>query len=381
MTTDGVGHLMDRYLNRTQTFVYTLLRHQTEFRPVVLTKLTENLDEFPFEPIHEIRPTGAPLTRRVGRRLAAKAQGFRDAYDYTYTRTLAAAIRESGCVVLHAHFGQVALSNLSSVQRVGLPLVTSFYGWDIPTAAGSAHDALFQAGSRFVCEGPVLAQRLAAVGCSTEKISVVRIGIDLDRFDLTERTRTDPLIVLQTARFVEKKGVDLSIRAFANARRQLPGAELWLVGDGPLRADLENLANRLGISRSVKFLGMKSHDEYRTVLRQAHVGINPSRTARDGDTEGGAPTVLLEMQASGIPIVATRHADIPYVVPDPERLVPEEDVGALAERLVEVATISDAEYRARGAAAHAFVADHHDADVVAHQLAEVYRDVLALHDR
>ena len=137
MTTDGVGHLMDRYLNRTQTFVYTLLRHQTEFRPVVLTKLTENLDEFPFEPIHEIRPTDAPLTRRVGRRLAAKAQGFRDAYDYTYTRTLAAAVRESGCVVLHAHFGQVALSNLSSVQRVGLPLVTSFYRWDIPTAAGS----------------------------------------------------------------------------------------------------------------------------------------------------------------------------------------------------------------------------------------------------
>ena len=378
MRADAVGHLMDRYLGRTETFVYTLLRHQTEFRPVVLAKLTENLDEFPFEPIHEVRPTGASFAGRVGRRLAAKAQGFPNTYDYVYTKNLAAAARESGCVLLHAHFGQVALANLYAARRIEMPLVASFYGWDIPAAAGPPYDALFEAARRFVCEGPVLAERLSTVGCPIDKISVVRIGIDLDRFELTERTRSQPLIVLQTSRFVEKKGLDLSIRAFAQASRQLPqAAELWLVGDGPLRGDLEALATSLGIARSVKFLGMMTHDEYRAVSRRAHVGINPSRTARDGDTEGGAPTVLLEMQASGIPIVATRHADIPYVVPDPERLVPEEDVGALAERLVELATISDGEYQARVAEARAFVADRHDANVVAHQLADVYRDVVA----
>ena len=59
----------------------------------------------------------------------------------------------------------------------------------------------------------------------------------------------------QIGRLVEKKGVDLSIRAFASARTQLGDAELWILGDGGLRPVLEQLASSLGVGDAVRFLG------------------------------------------------------------------------------------------------------------------------------
>src|SRR5439155_13466167 len=99
----------------------------------------------------------------------------------------------------------------------------------------------------------------------------------------------------------------------------------------------ERLAAKLDCADAVRITGMVSHTEYRELVAGAHVCLQPSRTAADGDTEGGAPTVILEMQALGIPVVATRHADIPFVVPRPEELAPEGDVDALADALCRVA--------------------------------------------
>jgi colanic acid/amylovoran biosynthesis glycosyltransferase len=156
----------------------------------------------------------------------------------------------------------------------------------------------------------------------------------------------------------------------------LPPSELWLLGDGELRSELEALAGELGVSDAVKFRGMISHNEYERVIRAAHVAIQPSRTASDGDTEGGAPTVLIEMQAAGLPIVATRHADIPFVVHDPGLLVEEEDVGGLAAALVQVASTSDRDYVTRAEYARNFIEEHHDARLTAKEIAAVYCEAL-----
>jgi glycosyltransferase involved in cell wall biosynthesis len=364
---------MYSFLARSETFIYTLIKNQREFRPAVLAWKTENLDEFPLEPVYTLRvPTlraRGPLSRRV-------SSVLRD-LSGSYERKLASAVDESRCVVLHAHFAWSAYPNLRGARRLGLPLVTSFYGRDIPDARNSYTERLFRQGARFICEGPVAAERLRSVGCPAGRIRLVRIGIELDQFPFQPRERGTSLVILQTARFMEKKGVDLSIRAFAEARTSLPpGSELWLVGDGVLRAELEALAAELGVSDGVKFLGMLSHVEYRALTARVTVAIQPSRVASDGDTEGGAPTVILEMQAAGIPVVATRHADIPFIVPDPERLVAEEDVAGLAAALVEVASLSASRYSERVGEARAFVETRHDARVVAPLIAAVYREAL-----
>jgi len=71
-------------------------------------------------------------------------------------------------------------------------------------------------------------------------------------------------------------------------------------------------------------------------MEQAHILAVPSQTAPDGDTEGGAPTVLLEAQATGLPVLSTTHADIPFVIGSASRsyLAEEGSAESLADRLL-----------------------------------------------
>ena len=375
-TARTVGHVVPEYLPRSATFIHTTLRFQRAFRPIVFTRRTSNLEEFPVASIAELDAVSGPVQR-----LTARAAGYREPFEHR----VALETARQGCVALHAHFGWAGKSSVSSARRLRLPLVTTFYGRDLSevdrTRGGMVRNPyrrLFSEGTLFVCEGPAMAEQLARVGCPEDRIRIVRIGLDLEKFPWRPRRRGSPLVVLQTCRFVEKKGVDLSIRAFAAARPRLGESELWLVGDGPLRAQLEALTRELGVADSVRFLGMVSHDEYRKVIERAHVCVQPSRVARDGDTEGGAPTVLLEMQASGIPVVATRHADIPFVVARPDELVDEEDVVGLAAALARLAEASEADWDARIEAGRELVEREHDAAVVARAIESVYEEAIEL---
>jgi colanic acid/amylovoran biosynthesis glycosyltransferase len=368
-----VGHTLLSYLPRSCTFIYTTIRHQRAFRPVVLAERTENVSEFPVASLHRLVRPDASTGSRAARRLWAHAHGFRGTYDHQLTKMAARA----GCTVMHAHFGWAGCAALPACRRLGVPLVTTFYGRDLTDARGLDYARLFAEGTTFVCEGLFMAAQLTGLGCPASRIRVIRIGVDTGQFPFAPPRRSRPLVVLQACRFVEKKGVDLSIQAFAAVRSQLGPSELWLVGDGELRAELQGLAMRLGVAGSVRFLGMLSADEYREVVRRAHICLQPSRVASDGDSEGGAPTVLLEMQATGVPVVSTRHADIPFVVAEPARLVAEEDADALARELVRLARLDEAEWVATAERGRAFVDARHDALVIATELETVYRDAVA----
>ena len=359
--------------------MYTLLRFQRRYRPVVLARRLANLSEFPLDGVVlELDSRDSTFTR-LNYRFPVVPTAVRDPYIRRVTREA----RRHGCVLLHAHFGWSGPPTLIAARRLGLPLVTTFYGRDLAHKKRrwqwrGAYEELFAEGTLFICEGPAMAEHLVGLGCPRDKIRIVRIGIDLADFPFQLPIRSEPLVVLQAARLVEKKGVDLSIRAFARAREALGPAQLWIVGDGELRSALEALAESLDVADAVRFLGEVSHVEYRAVLRQAHVGIQPSRTASDGDTEGGAPTVLLEMQASGMPVLATRHADIPFVVRAEGCLVTEEDADALADALVRVAHLSDPDWSALSRAGRLAIESEHDASVVAQTVEDLYAEARAL---
>lgn len=375
----AVGHVIREYLPRSQTFVYTLLRSQREFRPVIFAGKTTNLGEFPLDAVVPVGTEALPVHRRVALGLLARLRGAAGVYEHRLLRGL----RKHGCVLLHAHFAPTACRHLDIRSKAGLPLVTTFYGFDLGLTRDQdsgwrqAYARLFAEGDAFVCEGPRMAEHLVSLGCPPDKVEVVKIGLDLSRFPFRPRQRTEPLILLQTGRFVEKKGIDVSIRAFAAAQPRLGPSELWLVGDGPRRGELEALAEELGVAGRVRFLGSVSHDEYRQTIARGHIGLQPSRTASDGDTEGGAPTVLLEMQAAGMPVVGTRHADIPTVVADADALVDEQDADGLAEALVETAELSDAEWVARCERGRALIEREHDAARTAASMERLYARLTA----
>jgi len=373
-----VGHVVDEYLPTTETFIHTQLRFQSDARVFVFARRTANLDRFPI-PASVVVPRMPPsLDAHAGSRLhSAYTQCFWKGHELQLSR----AVRRRGCQLLHAHFGGEGFNTLRAARRLGVPLVTTFYGFDLALPRheerwAQRYAELFESGSLFCVEGPAMADTLASLGAPRERIRVVPIGIDLEQFPFRPPPRESKLVVFQAARFTDKKGFDLSLRAFAVARSRLPDAELWLVGDGPLRGELEELAQTLGIADVVKFLGMVDHATYRELLAQAHVGVQPSRVAADGDTEGGAPTVLLEYQARGIPYVGTRHADLPFVTGNPDLLVEEEDVDGLADALARLAAASDAELLERATAGREHVRERHDATHVAKLLAAVYQEAV-----
>jgi colanic acid/amylovoran/stewartan biosynthesis glycosyltransferase WcaL/AmsK/CpsK len=375
----SVAHVVPEYLPRSATFIYTLLRLQRQFSPVVLTRRTANLDEFPLPAVCEFDGARSRFHRSVDR-IGARTRGYAEPYERFIRKTAS----EHRCRLIHAHFGWSGVSAVTAARRLGVPIVTTFYGRDLSERERSRkwwknpYAQLFAAGDFFLCEGPLMAEYLQEAGCESRKIRLARIGLDLSQFPYDPPVRDRRIVFVQAARFVEKKGIDLSIRAFAEVRRHVPESELWIVGDGPLRPQLEDLISRLQIRDSVRLAGLVSHAEYRKLLRGVHICVQPSRTAADGDTEGGAPVVLLEMQAAGVPVVATRHADIPFVVAHQDQLVQEEDVISLAEALMRLVALPDSEWRERTAAARGFVETHHDARAIARQVEGLYVDAGAI---
>jgi colanic acid/amylovoran biosynthesis glycosyltransferase len=376
-----VAHVVPEFLPRSATFIYTQLRFQERFRPVVLAREVANLSEFPLE--SPVLALASPLRWYERNRLARR---FASRWSSEYEARVAQETDAYDCVAIHAHFGWSGLSALEAQRRLGLPLVTTFYGRDLAEtkrrfSKGEVYDCLFAEGTLFVCEGPAMGHTLEGLGCPREKIRLVRIGLDLEYFPFLPRAREGSLVIVQAARLVEKKGVDLSIRAFAAARTRLGESELWIIGDGPLRPSLEALAAELGVDGSVRFVGEVTHGRYRELIAEAQVCLQPSRTAADGDTEGGAPTVLIEMQASGLLVVATRHADIPSVVPRDDQLATEEDVPGIADALVRVAGLSEQDWNRRAFEARTFVEENHDARRIARRIEALYAEAQDLHER
>jgi glycosyltransferase involved in cell wall biosynthesis len=151
------------------------------------------------------------------------------------------------------------------------------------------------------------------------------------------------LKLLFVGRFVPKKGLPLLLRALARARHELPPFILSVIGGGDGEGEARRLTAELALEECVRFLGLRPHADVIAEIDRAHLLAVPSVTAADGDTEGGAPTILLEAQASGLPVLGTDHADIPFVVAPPYRdyLAREGSAEALADRLVALCADAD----------------------------------------
>jgi glycosyltransferase involved in cell wall biosynthesis len=198
---------------------------------------------------------------------------------------------------------------------------------------------------------------LAALGADPARIEVLPWGVDVARFaPRAPAAVADEVRFAIVCRFTAKKGVADLLGAFALVRRAGVRARLTVAGDGPLRASYLDLIAELGLGDSVAVAGFVSQERLPAFLAEQHVFVHPSVTTQDGDKEG-TPTVLMEAQAAGLPVIATRHAGIPDVVADgvSGHLVAEGDVAALAERMIHCARHPE-EWPRLGAAGRARVA-------------------------
>jgi colanic acid/amylovoran biosynthesis glycosyltransferase len=245
--------------------------------------------------------------------------------------------------VLHAHFGPLADRFRFARRLFGAPYVASFHGYDFsswPQARGEgAYRGLFAEADAVTIVSGHARDRLQALGCPADKIHPLPMGVEMAELPFRERRPRPgaPLRILTVARLVEKKGLDHSIRAFAAARRKVAGLHYDIVGEGPLKGRLAALARELGLGDAVTFHGPLDSAATIRMMDEADLFVLASVTAANGDQEG-APVVLMEAQACGLPVVSTWHSGIPEVVPDGGSglLVPERDADALAQALLEL---------------------------------------------
>jgi glycosyltransferase involved in cell wall biosynthesis len=144
---------------------------------------------------------------------------------------------------------------------------------------------------------------------------------------------------VQAGRLIEKKGLPVTLRAFAVFLGKYPNATLTIAGEGPLLGQLQKLARELNIQRRVSFTGFISQEQLREIYYRSHIFLHPSQTGHDGNQEG-IPNSMLEAMASGLPVFATEHGGIPEAIENGVSgvLVPERDDSALARALLKAAT-------------------------------------------
>lgn len=240
-------------------------------------------------------------------------------------RVWRSAIRENYIDLIHAHYGSSGLRILKTAKKENIPLVTTFHGNDASAALNlkgyvTSLQQLFKY-SYIITVSDFLKKRLISLGAPENKVIRHYIGTDLRRFEYTlhrsihlKSEQNEKIRFLQVSNFVEKKGHVYTLEAFSLFLKTYPNAELILAGDGKERVKIENKSKDLGIYKKVKFLGAVTPTRVSQLMKECDVFLHHSVTAKDGSEEG-IPTVIMEAIASGIPVVSSKHAGIPELIP------------------------------------------------------------------
>jgi glycosyltransferase involved in cell wall biosynthesis len=244
--------------------------------------------------------------------------------------------------VIHAHWLIPQGLAVAVLERLGLnsiPFVVTSHGADLFALRSSIFILL----KKFVANraialttvSSVMKEELKYLGVDSSKIEVCPMGVDLENTFMP-----DPQIdrstneILFVGRLVEKKGVRFLIMALVAIRKRFPDAFLSIVGFGPDLEGLKELADSLGLSSNVHFLGAKEQKNLPSFYQRAAVFVAPFIKAENGDQEG-LGLVVVEALGCGCPAVIS---DLPACRDITDginavHLVPEGDVVALSEAI------------------------------------------------
>ncbi|MGI9333788.1 MAG: glycosyltransferase [Gammaproteobacteria bacterium] len=287
--------------------------------------------------------------------------------------------------VVHAQFGYVGLKALR-MRETGLlegPLITHFRGSDVTQFVSSygsrCYDRLFASGEHFLANCEHFRARAIELGCPSDRIAVLGTGIDLRRFPFSEpaAVQGDTTRLMSVGRLVEKKGLAYAIRAAAQLAAQGLDIRYDMVGDGPLKGQLQTLIDELNVSDRVRLLGKREPEEIATLLASSQLFVAPSVTAQRGDQDAPVNT-LKEAMAIGRPVIATEHGGIPELVEHEVSglLVPERDSEALAAAIRRL-TAAPQRWKQLARAGRRAVEKSYDLRDITHRLLEIYWEVAA----
>ncbi|HZQ24311.1 MAG TPA: glycosyltransferase [Terriglobales bacterium] len=256
-------------------------------------------------------------------------------------------VRNVQPTLIHAHGGPNALTALPLARHLHVPLIATFHGSDVTVAPTRAHDAHYTAKSYWkraavlrkearlcIAVSKFVHDKLLEQAYSPQRTILHYIGIDTHFFKSSCTHKREP-IVLFVGTLHEVKGCEYLVRAMVRVQAVVRDVRLVVIGDGPLRSQLEIIARQQ--IRDFTFLGTQPPEVVRSWMDRARVFCVPSVTAASGATEAFG-LVFLEAQAMGLPVASFSSGGIPEAVLHGKTglLSPERDFVHLSAHLIEL---------------------------------------------
>lgn len=248
-------------------------------------------------------------------------------------------LRKNKIHIIFANYGPSGAVLASISKRIGIPLIVHFHGFDASVFKvfekyKEGYKRMFEIASYIIVVSEEMKQDLLNLGAPEDKLVKITYSPNPRYLELKPDYQSDQ--ILAVGRFVEKKAPYLTLMAFKSAKEKCPELNLKFVGHGELLSVCKDLCDSMKI-QGVEFLGVKSPEEIASLMEQSFCFVQHSKRANNGDKEG-TPVAILEAMASGLPIVATRHAGIPDVVSHDKNgfLVEEGDIEAMTNCIVEL---------------------------------------------
>jgi glycosyltransferase involved in cell wall biosynthesis len=333
-----------------------------------LAQIARHLDRTAFEPrvyclSAQVEPVGAEIVASgVAVRVICGSQVSR-------VRQLARGLQADGIELVHAWlYVANALAGAAHLLQPSRPLITSarnrkLQGW----ANRLANILAFRMSGAIIANSAEVAAYIEQrYGAPRQRIHVIPNGIDTQRFRPVDAGISAAPTIVTVGRLVNQKNHALFLQAASRLLPRCPDLRFVIVGDGPLRGELEERARTLEIADRVTFAGER-HD-VDTILRRASLFWLTSRWE-------GMPNVVLEAMASGLPVIATDVGGTRELIPpNAGFVVPSEEVDGFVQHSGEL--LHDAALRQRFALAARARAEAFSIMNMVYATAQLYDELL-----
>lgn len=271
---------------------------------------------------------------------------LKEPQDYFLKKAVIRYLVKHKIQLILAEYGPVGVRMMEVSRETGIPLVVNFHGYDVyhqrvREEFGEKYQQLFKECAAMIAVSKEMKEELVALGAAESKVIYQPAFVDLQLFAYTDVSRNPP-VFLSVGRFAETKSPHLTILAFEKVLHQIPEARLVMIGKdggGELFEACKILVRSLQLEHKVEFKEIVSPAEVYAEMKKARALVQHSLTTPIYKDKEGTPIAIVEAQAAGLPVVATRHAGIKDVVMENETgfLVNEYDIEDMANAMIELA--------------------------------------------
>jgi glycosyltransferase involved in cell wall biosynthesis len=349
-----VLHLVDYFTQPTQTFIKRYIQKSMQFADVAVAAFDfYDVPDDIKEKATLYKINNPQFSRKnlpgLKRWLFEKITG--EQFWYTGFNEIINAFKPD---IIHCHFGNMGILMMEFTNKYPLkvPYVTTIYAYDISAQPFLDKEyrkkltKLWVKGNGFFAEGPSLAKKFIAYGCPETKCIINPLLIPIEDYPVktTYRSINDPIKFLFVGRFVEKKGFHIFLEAIGKLHDKINEFSIDIIGSGPMHETYSQIITEYGLEPFVKWHGMVNHNEIIPMLKNYDFLAHSSLLAKDGDTEGGSATIIIEAEAVGLPIITTYHDDIPFVMGYHDFLANENDLDSLMLVIEKIVVCDNIQY-------------------------------------